>query len=223
MSNTHWRVTGRSHAGWGRRAYGAVAAYAVLALALGACRSVTGPYVWVDAYRETSPAATRGAYVIARGDLLAVRVYNQDSMSGKARVRNDGMISLPFVNDVEAAGLEPAALAKRLQTKLKEFVVNPVVSVSVEEQSAVEVSVVGEVNKPGVFRLDNNAGVLKALASAGGLTLVASKDQIFVLRDEITGEVRAQVRIRFTYDALARGDGPAGRFRLRSGDTVVVE
>ena len=195
----------------------------VVALTLAGCGHVTGPYVWVDAYRDPTAGAAKGAYVIARGDVLAVRVWNQDSMSGRARVRNDGMISLPFVNDVEAAGLEPAGLAKRIQAKLKEFIVNPVVSVSVEEQVAMEVSVVGEVAKPGVFHLDNDAGVLKALARAGGLTQVASRDRIFVLREEGVGDSRSQVRIRFDYEALARGDGPAGRFRLRSGDTVVVE
>ena len=191
-------------------------------LAVAGCRGV-GEYVWVDAFKDEVPAP-KPTYVISRGDLVAVRVWNQETMSGRARVRHDGMISLPFVNDVEAAGLEPAALARRLQARLKEFIVNPVVTVSLEEPAPLEVSVVGEVTRPGVYRVDPDAGVLKALANAGGLTTLAGRDRIFVLRHEEGGNgARSAVRIRFTYEALAHAMGPATRFRLRSGDVVVVE
>ncbi len=211
-----------------RRILGTPARELGIALALAAasltagCTHV-GEFVWVDAYKE-SAEATRPGYVISRGDVIFVRVWNQEGMSGKARVRADGMISLPFVNDVEAAGLEPTALARRLQTKLKEFVVNPVVAVSVEEPVPFEVSVVGEVMKPGVYRLEQDASVLKALASAGGLTQLAGRDRIFVLRTRArTDDSPTPLRIRFTYQALAHAEGAAARFRLRPGDVVVVE
>jgi polysaccharide export outer membrane protein len=188
----------------------------------GGCRHL-GEYVWVDAYKDEAPAAKTG-YAISPGDLISVRVWNQDNLSGKARVRSDGMISLPFVNDVKAAGLEPTSLATRLQTKLKEYVVKPVVTVSVEEAAPIEVSFVGEVTRPGVYRLDQDASVLKGLATAGGLTMLAGRDRIFVLR-HVDGarDGVAPVRIRFKYEALAHAEGPAARFRLRAGDVVVVE
>jgi polysaccharide export outer membrane protein len=204
----------------GARRGPAVALAAVLA-AGAACRSV-GSYVWVDAYKD--PLPDRPAYSISRGDLISVRIWNQDNISGRARVRPDGMISLPFVSDVEAAGLEPAALARRLQAKLKEFVVNPMITVALEEQAALEVSVVGEVTRPGVYRIDQDPTVLKALANAGGLTPLAGRDRIFVLRPtEGSPGAATPVRIRFTYEGLAHVEGPAARFRLRSGDVVVVE
>jgi len=196
-------------------------ALAVATIASG-CHHV-GQYVWVDAYKDPAQAA-KPAYVISRGDSISVRVWNQETMSGRARVRNDGVISLPFVNDIEAAGLEPAMLARRIQAKLKEFVVNPIVTVSLEEPAPLEVSVVGEVMHPGVYRMDQDASVLKALANAGGFTTFAGRDRIFVLRHgDGPGDVLAPVRIRFTYEALAHAEGPAARFRLRSGDVVVVE
>jgi polysaccharide export outer membrane protein len=189
-------------------------------LALG-CTQV-GHFVWVDGYKDAASAAGANPYVLSRGDVISIRVWNQEAVSGRVRIRNDGMISLPFVNDVEAAGLKPADLAKRLQVKLKDFVVNPVVVVSVEEPAPVEISVVGEVARPGVYRIDAETGVLKVLATAGGLTPLADRDMIFVLRPGAVG-TGGVTRIRFKYETLARAEGPAARFLLRSGDTVVVE
>jgi polysaccharide export outer membrane protein len=187
-----------------------------------ACCSSVGEYVWVDKYVEPA-AQSHDVYLIAPGDLINVRVWNQESMSARVRVRPDGRVSLPFLNDVTAAGLEPPTLARDLQSRLKELIVKPVVSVAVEEAAPLEVSVVGEVSKPGVYRMEN-AGVLNAIASAGGLTQYADRDRIFVLRRPPSDKAdAAPTRIRFTYEALSRVEGVAARFRLRKGDVVVVE
>lgn len=205
-----------------RRGGLAAAGLGLLLLAAG-CRQI-GPFVWVDQVDDPAPVARDGSYVISSGDVVNVGVWNQDGMSARTRVRPDGMISLPFVNDVRAAGLEPPALAKVIQAKLKDFIVNPVVTISLEEPAPFEVSVVGEVARPGVYRLDPDSGVLKALASAGGLNDVADRDRIFVLRRAPTATDPAHtLRIRFTYEALAHLTGKAGKFRLRSSDVVVVE
>ena len=82
---------------------------AIGALALGACSATVGNFVWVDAY-PAPPRSSVKEYVIAPGDLIAIRVYNQEGMSGRPRVRVDGKISLPFLNDVQAAGLTTAAV-----------------------------------------------------------------------------------------------------------------
>lgn len=182
-----------------------------------ACIRGTGPYTWVDDY--TPPAAPSAKeYVIEPGDLINVRVYNQDALAGRARVRADGMISLPFLNDVQAAGSTPSSLAARLQARLKEYLLNPVVTVSLEEPRPFEVYVMGEVGKSGRYALEPGATVIQAIAAAGGLTAFASRDRVFVVRQE-----PAPVRIRFRYHALTRLEGKASAFRLRSGDTVVVE
>jgi polysaccharide export outer membrane protein len=196
---------------------------ALLGAALvGGC-GTTGPYVWVEAYKPPGGQVAPG-YTIVVGDVLNVRVWNQEAMSTKAKVRPDGMISLPLVHDVEAAGLEPGALAKRLQGKLREFVVNPEVTVSLEDEAPFEVSVLGMVGKQGVVKLERNSFLVKAIAAAGGLNDLASKDGIYVLRyGDNAADARAPVRIRFKYDALVRAEGPAATFRLRPGDVVVVE
>ena len=191
----------------------------ILAAGLAACADV-GKYVWVDDYAP--PAATDGprdGYVIAQGDTLQVRVFNQDAMSAKAKVRADGMVTLPFLNDVKAAGYTPTVLAEQLQTRFKDFVNTPVVTISLEEARPQLVSVLGEVARPGQFPLaPARSSVLEALALAGGLTEYAKKDRIFVLRQGDTA-----TRIRFRYEALSHADGRAPGFRLQDGDVIVVE
>jgi polysaccharide export outer membrane protein len=193
-----------------------LAALLAAAAALG-CQTTSGNFVPVEQYPQ--PAAD-AEYRISPGDLLAVRVWNQESMSNPhARVRDDGKISVPFLQDVEVAGATPTDLSQKLQAKLKTYVVNPVVTVTVEELRALRVSVTGEVAHPGQFELERGAGVLNALAAAGGLTDYAHRDRIFVVRN---GDAKP-VRIQFRYAALASAEGKAGTFRLRPGDVVVVE
>lgn len=194
-------------------------ALALLSLALGGCKT-TSPYVWVDSMPAQAELAQK-EYVIQAGDQLSIRVWGQDAMSARARVRPDGRISLPFLDDVEAAGVTPNALGKRIQARLKEFVVNPVVTVSLEDLRPVSVSVLGEVARPGQYQLDQGAGILPALASAGGMTPFADKSSIFVIRRRIDGG--DPLRIRFTYEALTGAQGRAAAFRLQGGDVVVVE
>ena len=196
-----------------------MAALAVVALV--ACAH-SGDYIWVDALKET-PQPTDKEYVIGPGDLLNIRVWNQDGISGKMRVRGDGKISLPFLNDVEASGMAPSVLARRIQTRLKDFIVNPVVTISLEETQQLVVSVVGEVTKPGSYPLQPGAGVLQALAAASGMTEFANKDRIFVLRQGYWADSPNPVRIRFTFKALSQIEGKAATFKLKSGDVVVVE
>jgi polysaccharide export outer membrane protein len=194
-----------------------------IGLSLSGCRSVEGDYFWVD---TLPPArADDGTCIIAAGDLLGVRVWGQEGMSVRAKVRDDGMVTIPFVNDFPAAGMEPEVMARRLQLRLRDFIVNPVVTITLEETRAVRVSVVGEVVKAGVYQFEERgAGVLQALAAAGGLTPFADGDRIFVLRTNHWAEEPGRpARIRFTFKQLARGQGRAATFALRSGDVVVVE
>jgi polysaccharide export outer membrane protein len=183
--------------------------------ALGGCASdwIRPEYVSIEDYDQ--PFVPDGPYLISPGDLLSIRVQGQDGMSGKLRVRDDGKISLQFLNDVPASGLTPLQLAERIQVRLREFVVKPVVVVSLEETRPLQASVVGNVKKAGTFQLEPRSGVLQALAAAGGLGEFADPGRIFVLRH---GE-----RIRFTYKSLTQADRRAVEFRLRAGDVIVVE
>lgn len=183
---------------------------------LAAC-ATSGGFTWVNEYQEP-PAPTQAGYVIQPGDVLQIRVFNQPDMSARAKVREDGKVSIPFLNDVVAGGFTPNALAQQLQIRLKEFINAPVVTVSLEEARPFSVAVMGEVSKPGVYAVPPGAGVLQALAAAGGFGLYAARDKIFVVRDS-----PARARIRFSYDELGQTAGKAATFRLRPGDSVVVE
>jgi polysaccharide export outer membrane protein len=201
---------------WGPRSF------ALVCLALQCGCAGLGPYVWVD---DAPPLdVEESGYVIAAGDLLNVRVYNQEGMSARVRVRSDGKVSLPFLNEVDAAGFNPGALAVQLQTRLKDFVNLPVVTVSIEETRPSTISVMGEVARPGMFSLEATPGVLQALASAGGLTELAHPDRVFLLRQAEQKEGGPKLlRIRFSFIALSRGLGRGASLRLRRGDVIVVE
>ncbi len=183
---------------------------------LAACSS-TGSYVWVQDL-PTEPAAS-GEYLIHTGDVINVRVVSQDALTTRARVRPDGRIALPLLGEVEVRGKRPSALRAELEARLKPYFVAPSVTVNIDEFAPRQITVIGEVAKPGVFVMDiHGAGLAQALADAGGFTDYADRSRIFVLR---SGEKRE--RIRFTYDSVTRGDTAAGRFVLEPGDVVVVE
>ena len=176
-----------------------------------------GTFVWVDSYLGPKPSKE---YVIVPGDTLNVRVFQQENMSARVKVRADGKVSLPFLNDVLAAGFTPMVLAAQLLLRLKDFINNPVVTISLEELKPLQVSVIGEVPRPGIYSLEPGSGVLQALATAGGFTEFAHKDMLFVLR-QTPGAT--PTRIRFTYEALSRAQGAAPTFTLLLNDVVVVE
>jgi len=157
-------------------------------------------------------------YVIGVGDALNIQVWEQDKMSAHVRVRTDGRISLPFVDDIDAAGKTPIRLSRALEGALKSVVVTPKVTVIVEESRPLSVSILGEVARPGLQTLDTGSGIAQALAASGGLTAFAHKNRIFVLRADAH-----PTRTRFSYEDITRAVGTATQFRLRTGDVVVVE
>ena len=190
---------------------------ASILLLLAAC-ATSGGYTWVDDYTAPPAPPDTASYTIQPGDLIQIRVFNQPDMSARTRVREDGKISVPFLNDVVAAGLTPNALAEQLQKRLKDYINAPVVTVSLEEERPFTLAVMGEVSKPGVYAVPHRATVLQALAAAGGFTQYAARDKVFVIRDR-----PERARIRFRYDELSQADSKAATFRLRPGDVVVVE
>jgi len=172
---------------------------------------------------QTAQAETHGApgpsgdYTIGPEDLLYIGVWKNEALSRQVPVRPDGMISIPLVNDVRAAGLTPMQLRDVLVRRLSDYMPNPEVSVIVQEVHSPKVSVLGEVAHPGRFDLKGRTTVLDLLALAGGLTEFASRSRIVILRSggSHTG------RIRFDYDK-AMQDGAQANFELRPGDIVLV-
>jgi polysaccharide export outer membrane protein len=194
------------------RAVGAMTIVAVLA----GCAS-SGTYVWADEYTATEAP---GGYVVAPGDVLTIQVWDNDKISTHAVVRRDGNISVPLLNDVDVGGKAPAAIAREIEQRLKDanLITSPRVTVTVEQSSVAEVSVLGAVTKAGTYPIDRGDGVAEALAKAGGLTEFAHKDDIYLVRRRPT-----LVRIRFTFASATGESGKAVLFPLQPGDVITVE
>ncbi len=173
-----------------------------------------GQYVWVN---QLPPDQTADEYVIGAGDLLNVRVYNQENLSTHAKVRSDGKIAMPLIGEVEVAGKPPAVVSRELEVKLKEFMVSPMITITVEETQPTLVTILGQVVHPGIYTVDSTSGVLQALAVAGGFNDYAGRGSIYVVRRS-----PAQ-RVRFTFKDLTGVESRAAMFRIRTGDVVVVE
>jgi polysaccharide export outer membrane protein len=177
-----------------------------------------GHYVWYSDLSSTSAAAAE-EYVIGPGDTLSIRVLGHDDLSTKVKVRADGRIAVPIIGELVASGRQPSVLRAEIGTRLKEFVVDPTITLNVDESVPGKILVLGEVPRPGVIPVDPSISLAAALAMSGGVTEYASRDRIFVIR-----AVPESVRIRFTWDAVTRTDPKrAGGFLLRGGDLIVVE
>jgi len=163
-------------------------------------------------------AAADGEYRIGPEDLLDIAVWNNPAISRTMPVRPDGKISLPLLNEVQAAGLTPPQLRDVLMKRLTDYMPSPEVSVIVREVHSFKVSVIGEVKTPGRYELKSRATVLDVLAQAGPFTDFASRARIFVIRSN-GGAVK---RIPFNYNKVVSGDAPDGNFSLQPGDIVVV-
>ncbi len=186
----------------------------------GAPKQSTQPPVPAMASESPAPkAATNDAnYVIGAQDVLDVSVWKEQDISRVVPVRPDGKISLPLLNDVQAAGLTPAQLAAQITESLKKYVTNPQVTVIVTTINSQRVYLLGEVSRPGAFPLLPNMTVLQALSSAGGFTQFAREKNIYVLRTE-DGK---QVKHPFNYKDVVNGKNSDQNIVLKAGDTIVV-
>ena len=159
-----------------------------------------------------------GEYRIGPEDVLDISVWNNSAISRTVPVRPDGKISLPLVNDVQAAGLTPNQLRSVLLKKLTEYVPSPEVSVIVREVHSFKVSVIGEVKKTGRHELKGRATVLDILAMAEGFGEFAGRGRIVVLRPE--GKTMRQ--IPFNYNKVMSNNGALENFFLQPGDIIFV-
>lgn len=163
------------------------------------------------------PDSDRG-YRIGSEDVLQIDVWKETDFSTSVPVRPDGKISIPLLNDVQAAGLTPVELADSLREKLRQYVIDPKITVIVSQTNSRKAYVMGTVNHQGTVRLLSNLTVLQAISASGGLAPFARSKQIYVLRNE-AGEQR---RLAFNYDAVIKGKHPEQNIVLQPGDTVVV-
>lgn len=164
--------------------------------------------------------AISSAYVIGPGDLLQITVWKNETLSRVVPVRPDGKISMPLLHDIQASGLSAMQLRDKISTALSEFMPNPEVTVSVSDVRSLRVSILGEVQKPGVLELRGETTILEAIAMAGGFRDFASPSKITVIRNDENGKSK---RIRFNYNrAVSSGGSDEENLVLKSGDVVVV-
>jgi len=161
-------------------------------------------------------AAVDPGYKIGPQDVLRVDVWKEAEISRSVPVRPDGKISLPLLNDVQAAGLTAMELANLISEGLKKYITSPQVTVTVSEINSRRIYVTGEVTRPGAFALLPAMTALQGVTSAGGFTQFANPKKIYVLRNE-NGK---QVKHPFNYKAVL--DGKAEDIPLQPGDTIVV-
>jgi polysaccharide export outer membrane protein len=195
---------------------------AIASAPVAAASSISTPIV---APTTTPPAASREpAFIdtsrdfrIGPEDILDILVWKQENLSRTVPVRPDGKVSIPLVNDIQAAGLTPNELRQQLTERLSEYVPSPEVSVIVKEVHSVKVAVLGAVKMPGHYEVKSPATVLELIARAQGLTEFADRNRIVVLRQNGS----TTTRVPFNYKKVADGSEQENFF-VKPGDIIVV-
>ena len=190
----------------------------------------TAPAAPAEAPATPTPVAAPGSptipagvvpppgYVIGPEDVLAIVFWREKDLSTDTAVRPDGMITVPLLNDVHAAGLSPDQLRERIQTGASKFVEDPTVTVVVKAINSRKVFITGLVSKPGQYPLAGPTSVMQLIAMAGGLQEYANSKKILIMRTE-GGE---QVAKPFNYQDVLNRKNLKQNIDLLPGDTVIV-
>jgi polysaccharide export outer membrane protein len=174
--------------------------------------SATAP----KAAEETAKPADETEYRIGPQDVLQIDVWKEPEITRTIPVRPDGKISLPLLDDVQAAGLTAMQLAGRIREGLTKYLTNPQVTVTVTQINSRRVYVTGEVTKSGALPLLPGMTALQALSSSGGFTQFAREKGIYILRTE-KGK---QVKLPYNYRDVLKGRQED--VVLQAGDVIVV-
>lgn len=189
-------------------------------LVLVACLVGCAPFASYDYRAEPDP--TQVQYVLGPGDIVELRQWKNPDVSGRIRILPDGTITVPLLGQVAAAGLTAAQLREKLSKGLARYIAQdpnmPTLTVSVDEYLGYAVSVLGEVNQPGLYQPGHYVTVLEALALAHGLTPYARGERIAILR-RANG---AERHIPISYKTLVEGGRPEMNLYLLRGDVVIV-
>lgn len=205
----------------------------VIALVLGcaapALAQQSAPGAKAPATPPRGPAASPAAaaattavppgYLIGPEDVLGVLFWREKDLSGDVIVRPDGKITLPLVNDIQAAGLTTEELRTALTTAAGKYIEDPNVTIVVRQINSRRVFITGEIGKPGPYQLTPGMTVMQLIAMAGGLTEYADSKNILVMRTE-NGKPMAH---RFNYKEVLGRKRLQQNIELKPGDTVVVK
>jgi polysaccharide biosynthesis/export protein len=168
----------------------------------------------VSEVRVPTPAPPPPGYVIGQGDRLSIVFWKDTEITSEVVVRPDGRISLPLLNDIDAAGLTPDQLRAKLLDAAGRFIADPAATVVVKEIHSRRIFITGNVDKPGAYPLTGPTTVLQLIAMAGGLREFVSGKNIAI--------VRGANRVTFDYKSVVSGKKLYQNIELRPGDTVIV-
>ncbi len=158
-------------------------------------------------------------YKIGSGDILEIITWKEPDFSREeVLVRTDGKISFPLLNDLPAAGRTPLQLKEDIETKLKQYIENPFVTISVRNPESQKFYILGEIARTGEYNLMKDLTVLQSFALAGGFTEWASKKEIILLRYE-DGKEKI---IRINYKDIVKGKDFSQNVKLKANDTIIV-
>ena len=158
-------------------------------------------------------------YTIGCGDILEIFTWKEPDFTKKnVLVRIDGMITFPLIDEVRAAGLTPIQLKKDIETKLKDYIDTPTVTVTVAQPKSQRFYILGEISKTGEYNLLKQLTVLQAFALAGGFTEWAAKKEIILLRTEGGREKIYRVN----YKDIAKGTNFSQNILIKADDTIIV-
>lgn len=155
-------------------------------------------------------------FVLGAEDQITVLIYGSPEFSGAHMIRPDGKITMPFLGDVTAAGSTPLELSGAIKERLKKYIVDPDVSVSVSAVNSKRYYIQGEVNRTGEYKLLVPTKVLEALVNAGGFRDFANQKKIVIMR--VTGE-----RLNFNYRDVIKGKNMDQNIYLKPGDIIIVK
>src|ERR1700724_499666 len=159
------------------------------------------------------------SFKIGNDDVLAINVWKEPDISRSIPVRSDGKISLPLVGEVQATGRTPLKLEEEIAARLKSYIAEPEVTVIVQQINSQKFNILGMVNRPGSYVINNSATVLDAIAIAGGFRDFAKQKSIYILRQNSDG---TQTKLPFNYKDVVKGQNPAQNVKLQPRDTIVV-
>ena len=165
-----------------------------------------------------TPVTPPPGYLIGPDDVLQVIYWREKDVSAEVTVRPDGMISLPLLNDVKAAGLTPEQLRDAINGAAKKFFDDPSVTVTIKTINSRRVYITGNVHKPGQYPLTTSTTVLQLIAMAGGLAEYANQKNITIMRVE-NGKTVTYV---FNYKDVVKRKNLAQNIELKPGDTIIV-
>ena len=188
-------------------------------------RFIIGMLIIVTFTREGAAESQKGtlpatpSYIIGIGDVLDIVTWKEVDFSREnVLVRLDGKITLPLLNDVQAAGKSPIELKRLLESAMKKYVASPLVTIVVKSPESQKFYILGEIMKTGEYPIVKELTVLQAFALAGGFTQWASKKEIILLRTE-NGEEK---RIRIDYKRIIRGKDLEANVKIKANDTIIV-